>query len=214
MDVGGLEECFPTIGGAPDHGSVWSRPWRTIAPTVHVVDAPEGQLRRELVVDEAELDVRYALTAAPGTRFLWAGHLLLDLDPASRLEAPTGALVRCTSHGDARSRWPAGPHGEPLDRLGPVDGTAVKVLLPGTDRVRVVRGDGASLTITVRAPGQPVAVALWRNLGGWPAGDPYRSLGVEPSLGHHDDLALAGDGAATVGDDGLVRWRVRYAFGG
>ncbi|MEK8108353.1 hypothetical protein NKG94_31885 [Micromonospora sp. M12] len=34
VDAGGLEECLPTVRGRPDHGEVWSRPWRTAAPAL------------------------------------------------------------------------------------------------------------------------------------------------------------------------------------
>jgi hypothetical protein len=55
-----------------------------------------------------------------------------------------------------------------------------------------------------------VSVALWRNLGGFPGGHPYRSIGVEPMLGSVFDLADArrdGD-AVTVPADGRVDWEL------
>jgi hypothetical protein len=61
----------------------------------------------------------------------------------------------------------------------------------------------------VHAEGQPVSVALWRNLGGFPRHGPYRSTGVEPMLGRVFDLADAGPGdAARVPASGEVRWRL------
>jgi hypothetical protein len=48
---------------------------------------------------------------------------------------------------------------------------------------------------------------IWRNLGGWPADRPYRSIGVEPMLGYSPTLALAQDGdAAVVPSTGTVEW--------
>ncbi|MEU4604491.1 hypothetical protein AB0F43_16040 [Kribbella sp. NPDC023972] len=27
IDAGGLDECFPTVRGTPDHGGLWNQPW-------------------------------------------------------------------------------------------------------------------------------------------------------------------------------------------
>jgi len=56
----------------------------------------------------------------------------------------------------------------------------------------------------------PASVALWRNLGGFPAGRPYRSIGVEPMLGSVFDLAEARqpDDAVTVPRAGWVEWEL------
>jgi hypothetical protein len=57
-------------------------------------------------------------------------------------------------------------------------------------------------------------VALWRNLRGFPDGNPYRSIGVEPMLGSVFDLAEAGpEDAITVPRAGLVEWELRMAAG-
>jgi hypothetical protein len=59
-----------------------------------------------------------------------------------------------------------------------------------------------------------VSIALWRNLGGFPDTDPYRSTGVEPMLGRVFDLAEAGPGdAARVPASGEVRWRLTVSAG-
>jgi hypothetical protein len=51
-------------------------------------------------------------------------------------------------------------------------------------------------------------VAIWRNLGGFPPGAPYRSIGVEPMLGAVFDLAEASgpQDAVTVSASGEVAW--------
>jgi hypothetical protein len=65
------------------------------------------------------------------------------------------------------------------------------------------------LQFELSCPGQPISVALWRNLGGFPADAPYRSLGVEPMLGRVFDLAEAGPGdAAVVPASGELTWRL------
>ncbi len=67
-----------------------------------------------------------------------------------------------------------------------------------------------TLTFRLECAGQPTSTALWRNLRGWPAGRPYRSIGVAPMLGRVFDRAAAegpGD-VATVPEAGAVTWRL------
>lgn len=197
VDAGGLEECVPTVRGVPDHGQAWSRPW---SPTG--VDCGEFSLFRAFGPDG---EVSYRLEAEPGYRFLWAAHALLDLSAAAVLEAPAGIETRVD--GGAVDRWPT-----PLARLGPDNGTAVGAILVDCPTVTVA--DGERLTLKLEAPGQPVSVGLWRNLSGWPDGDPYRSIGVEPMLGRVWDLGLAAEGdAAVVPSSGICEWRLRVSAG-
>ncbi|WP_433363134.1 hypothetical protein ACQPZX_31565 [Actinoplanes sp. CA-142083] len=194
VDAGGLEECIPTVRGVPDHGAAWSRPW-----TEAGVDCGDFRLSRTWAGDTAT----YRLEAEPGYRFVWAAHALLDLTPSAVLEAPAGCSARVD--GGAVVEWPS-----PLARLGPDDGTAVGAILVDCPAVTVA--DGERLTFVLDAPGQPVSVALWRNLRGWPAGNPYRSIGVEPMLGRVFDLAEAGPGdAAVVPASGVCEWRLRVS---
>ncbi|MDX6259128.1 MAG: hypothetical protein QOH84_816, partial [Kribbellaceae bacterium] len=103
--------------------------------------------------------------------------------------------------------WP-GSAGVDLSVYGPTDGTATGAVLPDCPAVSVVDGDLA-LTFRLSCPGQPVSVALWRNLGGYPAEAPYRSLGVEPMLGKVFGLDEAGPGdAAVVPESGELTWRL------
>ncbi|MEU6205741.1 hypothetical protein ABZ814_19430 [Micromonospora musae] len=221
VDAGGLEECLPTVRGNPDHGDVWSRPWRETGPGAAAVDCPEFTLTRRLAERSGVIVVDYRLAADPGYRFLWAAHALLDLSSAARLEAPTGTRTRL--HPEAAAllppeTWPAGrpwlpgdwpaPAGLALDALGPDDGTAVGAVLVDCPRVRVVDAPDV-LTFELACDGQPVGVGLWRNLRGWPEAAPYRSLGVEPMLGAAFDLADAGpEDAALVPPSGEVAWRL------
>ncbi|MFI5889950.1 hypothetical protein ACIA5D_07485 [Actinoplanes sp. NPDC051513] len=194
VDAGGLEECIPTVRGVPDHGAAWSRPWTSAG-----VDCGDFRLSRTWDEDTAT----YRLEAEPGYRFVWAAHALLDLSPSAVLKAPAGTSARID--GGAVAAWPT-----PLAQLGPDDGTAVGAILVDCPAVTVA--DGERLTFSLEAPGQPVSVALWRNLGGWPPESPYRSIGVEPMLGRVFDLADAGPGdAAVVPPSGVCEWRLRVS---
>ncbi|WP_432840501.1 hypothetical protein [Dactylosporangium sp. CA-092794] len=233
VDAGGLEECLPTVRGRPDHGAVWSRPWRPDTPdhgdpAALVVETPGFVLRRHIEHRAGAVVADYRLSAPAGFRFVWAAHALLDLSPAARLDAPAGTRTRVYPDADppadgpwpapagipldrpdpdppAEGPWPA-PAGTPLDRLGPDDGTAVGAILVGCARSTVV--DGADrLTFALECDGQPLSTALWRNLRGWPAPEPYRSIGVEPMLGAAFDVAEDAP-VAVVPAGGAVAWRL------
>ncbi|WFF02664.1 hypothetical protein [Micromonospora sp. WMMD964] len=221
VDAGGLEECLPTVRGRPDHGEVWSRPWRSAGPDAVVIERPAFVLTRRITDDSGVVVADYRLAADPGYRFVWAAHALLDLSPAARLDAPTGTPTRL--HPEAAALLPPGtwptdapwltrawptPAGLTLDTFGADDGTALGAVLLDCPRVQVVDGVDR-LTVELECADQPRSTALWRNLGGWPDHGPYRSIGVEPMLGAAFDLVDAGPAdAAVVPPAGEVTWRL------
>ena len=207
VDVGGVEECLPAVRGFPDHGAVWSRPWRGLSPGEITVRTEDFELSRRLTERNGVVVADYRLTALPGYRFIWAAHALLELSPQARLEAPAGTRTRVYPDPEppVEGPWPA-PTGTALDRLGPDDGSAVGAVLLDCPRVTVVDGDDR-LTWTLECADQPRSLALWRNLGGWPAAQPYRSIGVEPMLGSGFGLDEAGP-TAVLPSGGELRWRL------
>jgi hypothetical protein len=228
VDAGGLEECLPTVRGRPDHGDAWSRPWTRDGDTDRV-HCDSFTLSRTIRATRDGAEADYTLTAEPGFRFLWAAHALLDLSPDATLHMSRGAATRLFPEAAPllKEPWPAGapwiegawptPRGPALDRLGPDDGTAVGAVVD--THLCCVHDGTHRLALSLRvhdqppaghpAPGQPVSIALWRNLGGFPQPDPYRSTGVEPMLGRVFDLADAGpEDAAQVPATGRLRWRL------
>ena len=207
VDAGGGEECFPTLNGPSDHGEVWSRPWSVDSGSSGAgpgagEDAGATQvqtggltLRRRLTADDGVVRAAYTIGGPPGASVLHAVHLLLDVGPGARLEVPGRPEVLVVEWPErgatASSTWPDG-RGVPFDVLGPDDGTA-RCAVVATDRVDVVDGaDRLSLRWGVE-PGcaAPVSFVVWRNLGGWPKGAPYRSIGIEPLLGAESNLDRA-----------------------
>ncbi|MGW2767928.1 hypothetical protein [Streptomyces sp. NPDC001275] len=220
VDAGGLEECIPTIRGIPDHGDAWSRPWKR-AGHAEVVHCPDFVLQRRIRHQPGGLRATYLLSAVPGYRLLWAAHALLAVTPKARLTAPSGTATRVFPEAAElidepwphntpylTGEWPT-PLGLPLHRLGPDDDTAVGAILTDCPDVTVTDGpDTLRLTLHTEAD-VPLSVALWRNLRGYPAGAPYRSIGVEPMLGAVFDLAQAGpDDTAVVPASGELRWEL------
>ncbi len=202
VDAGGVEECLPTVRGVPDHGDAWSRRWTGTADDARV-ELPElGRLERR-ISRGTDLRVDYRFTAPPGTPFLHAVHALLDLTPDAVLTVPDARTMIILDGEDRPGSWPGG-----LDRLGPDDGSAICALLPGCRDATVIDGDH-SLRFGWDAPGRSdlCSLMLWRNLGGWPAARPYRSIGIEPMIGRAADLSAAyPNDCVRVGASGQVDW--------
>ena len=142
------------------------------------------------------------MTGPPATSFLHAVHALLDVSPQARLIVP-GARTFTVLDDDSPPRdWPSG-----FDTLGPDDGTAVCALLQQCRKATVVDGDYA-LTFTWDSTSRPdlCSLLLWRNLRGWPAPTPYRSIGIEPLIGRVADLTQ-GEPADRANTDAAGRFR-------
>jgi hypothetical protein len=213
IDAGGLEECVPTVRGTPDHGDAWSRAWTNEGNGTQSVSCGQFALTRTIRSTAGGAEAEYVLTAEPGHRFVWAAHALLDLSERATWHLREGAHTRYYPDPDpcVEGTWPA-LRGGRLDSLGPDDGTAVGAVVDTASCC--VHDDEDRLALTLEADGQPLSIALWRNLGGFPADRPYRSTGVEPMLGRVFDLAEAGPGdAAAVPTAGEVRWRLTLTDG-
>ncbi|MDX6294328.1 MAG: hypothetical protein QOH50_3403 [Kribbellaceae bacterium] len=244
VDVGGLDECFPTVRGVPDHGVLWSHEWsegwddRRDTLWDDSSDDRWDELWETVETDEFVFGRRmisgarrppyelnalwadYRLVAEPGYRFVWAAHALLDCAVGAQVVVPGGTSCRLFPEASKvlDRPWPAGalwvedawprPGGIDLGTYAETDGSAVGAVLVDCP-VASVTDQGTTLRFELECPGQPVSTALWRNLGGFPADQPYRSLGVEPMLGRVFDLAEAGPGdAAVVPAAGVLSWRL------
>ena len=216
VDAGGVEEALPTVRGYPDHGDVWCRPWQDLGAgwstatwsTQDGEHPPTGSLRRRIQPVDDAVQVDYEVVGPPRAGFVHAVHALLDLSPDARVE-PRGSFV--TEVLDDLSSmptpvvWPSG-----LDRLGPDDGSATCALLAGCRAVDIVDGpDRLSLSWSTE-DARLCSVLLWRNLGGWPQPNPYRSIGIEPMVGRTADWRQGRpDDLARLGPDGTFRWSLR-----
>lgn len=209
VDAGGLEECVPTVRGTPDHGDAWSRAWTSEGDGTESVRCERFSLTRTVGSAHEGARVDYVLAADPGFRFVWAAHALLDLSERATLHLPESADTRLYPSANGpwtEGSWPA-PRGARLDRFGPDDGTAVGAVVDASRAC--VHDDEDRLAFSLEADGQPLSIAVWRNLGGFPVTGPYRSTGVEPMLGRVFDLAETGPGdAARVPASGELRWRL------
>nr|BFF21244.1 hypothetical protein GCM10025730_47650 [Promicromonospora thailandica] len=76
-------------------------------------------------------------------------------------------------------------------------------VVDGADRLRLRWGTPSDA---------PVSLVVWRNLGGWPDGAPYRSIGLEPLLGAETNRDRAGqDRVAHLDGGGRLEWWLEIA---
>lgn len=231
VDAGGGEECLPTVGGAPDHGALWPARWAG-TPQDAWASAGGWGLRRRVVHVDGAVRVHHTVSGEPGSALLHAVHLLLATSTGARLELPgaEGRPCRVDDEAGARGRradsWPPRVGDRGADRLGPDDGSATLVLVPGAREALVVDGHHALRLVWSVPHGQPTGVLLWRNLHGWPSGAPYRTTGVEPLLGAASDLSSCAvdhggdvedvddgvrDRPAVLGADGVLTWTLELS---
>lgn len=223
VDAGGGEECFPSVTGDPahghDHGDVWCRPWVGDPADAAARTRSGLTLRRRLTDRGGVVRAEYEITDSEegpvaGTGFVHAVHLLWDVSTAAILRVPGTPEVAVQDHprpGEiTRGTWPD-PVGARLDLLGPDDGSATCAVV-ASDVVEILDGDHAINLRWGSRPGIPTSFVLWRNLGGWPAGNPYRSIGIEPMIGATTGLAGADPGdLAHLGDTGTLSWWLEIA---
>lgn len=221
FDVGGFDECFPTVGACayptapwrgtplPDHGEVWSLPWESrilgdeLFLTVHGIRLPYTLEKRIHLLGGGRVRLDYrAINLAPFPMpFIWSSHPLMALKPGMVLDLPTnewrvaGAINFPAQHGDVIDL----AHAANRDLSvvpDPSAGIALKVFSPKlTEGWAELRdpSDGAAFRMTFD-PDQVTRLGLWLNYGGWagvPNLAPYFNLGLEPCIGAPDPLDVA-----------------------
>lgn len=197
FDVGGFDECFPTVGicrhpsppwegtPLPDHGEVWSLPWAArvegdaLCLSTHGVRLPYRLEKRIALHDGGRIRFEYiAVNPTPFPMpFLWSSHPLFALRPGIELDVPVDR-VRVFStpsfparHGDVIP-WPRF-EGMELNRApAPHDshmGIATKLFSAPLSEGWAVLRDPAD-GAAFRFDFDPTAVThlgLWLNYGGW-----------------------------------------------
>lgn len=207
VDAGGGEECFPCIRAPFDHGLAWSRPWQQRGAAEGVA-AGGYDLHRTRGIADGVVTVRYVIGAEAPLPAIHATHLLLDLSEDAELHpGPHAPLVFWDPRPDAEIASLGGEDAF-VRALGRGVRSAVAYSLPDCRTVTVVDGDDAlELTLAADDPEVPLGFVIWRNLRGWPAPRPYRSIGVEPAVGWDVSLPPTIDrGAVALGPGRDVSW--------
>ncbi|MGQ4534877.1 hypothetical protein ACUH9Y_07260 [Dermabacteraceae bacterium P13115] len=196
VDAGGGEECFPCLRSPYDHGDIFNRPWRRVPPrpgcaasgqsVTESVATPQGLiLQRSYLREGNDAVLRYQVDAAAPADFSHHAHLLLDLSPSARL---IPGPYRRSHFWDGEQEDPTVSE-QMMSHLGDGPTSARCFSLFGCSQVRIVdRGLSLVLTLEPLSHGLPTSFVVWRNLNGWPEDSPYRSIGIEPSIGWGVDL--------------------------
>ncbi|MGH2543109.1 MAG: hypothetical protein ACRDIB_09940, partial [Ardenticatenaceae bacterium] len=208
-DVGGWDECFPTIapttvGGIqwPDHGDLWWRAWKAEVRDGSLWMGVEGEgFRFERVIASSTSGFRlsYAVEnlAPEPLPYLWCAHPLLCIDPPLRVEILGRPTMRLGDDGPLGQRgqayrWPT-VGGRLFEMIGKPSGLAAKLFVEMVEgQVSLCDTKGARLRLRWPLRRVPM-LGLWINEGGWSgaAVPPYHNVGVEPASGAPDDLAIA-----------------------
>lgn len=236
-DCSGWDECFPNVAAGlhprlpislPDHGEVWSRPWRHRVLTGGAVQTSiDGRLlpyrfTRTLKLHDHGLTADYELRNLSRRSFAvcWTMHPLLGIDCDTNLSMPTNAEAAHDPDALPTSCRPRDPQWLPWTEIQPryftgtPTGVAAKLYTrPGGPAVATVVRAQAALQVSMQSR-HVNALGLWLNDGGWPTHHPQRHLAVEPSLGAADrlDRAVARHTALHLPAAGLRRWRVHIDF--
>ncbi len=220
-DVGGFDECFPTVGPCvypsapwqgtplPDHGEVWSIAWRarvegaTIHLTTHGVRLPYRLDKSIRLLGDGRIRFDYTATnLAPfAMPFLWSSHPLFALRPGMRLSLPVERMrvfsaPAFAAHPGDMLPW---PRVNDLDlSLVPLPetGIALKIFSPPLTEGWAVLSDpsdGAAFRFEFE-PSAITHLGLWVNYGGWAGATgapPGFNLALEPCIGAPDTLDTA-----------------------
>ncbi len=224
----GFDDCFPTVAQClykspaqngeevhlPDHGELWSRPWKFVLSDDEVVFSIEGVLvpyRFEKRVRLAGNRLIFSYTVQNPTkepvRYLWSAHPLLQVAPGTQILLPPAVdrmLLEWTlnesigTHGDVVP-WPyLATNGEHINyaEVQPRSlGQAVKCFTDVLEEGYAVAyyPDTAESLQFEFDPKQIPHVGLWLSYGGWPVGsrNPHLTVALEPSTTRFDSLEEA-----------------------
>lgn len=195
----GWDECVPTIEAsatsrgrvAADHGDVWNRPWREVAPDRLSIDIPsvDATVERAVAIsDEGVLTLTYRVEAGPdGAAVLWAAHPLLRVGAEDRLVVDARTpLWAVTAEGAEREQCDA----DVSLRADRRPGESAKFYTdpqerPRWARIERLRGGG----LHVSWEGTAIrTLGIWIDRAGYATED---VVALEPATGWYDSLERA-----------------------
>lgn len=242
-ECSGCDEMFPTIDRCfyhahpwrgtpiPDHGEVWSLPWSCSSDgeglrfAVHGVRFPYRLEKRVSLPDAATLRCEYCLTnLSPfDFDFLWASHMMLNLEDGASLALPDGVskVVTALNFDESLGRY-GDEFDWPLARLPGGEVRDLRVMRPKSTRAAAkyfVRGgipegwaeltypqSGFTLRLAWPEDRVPYFAALVDE-GGW---DNLHSIFVEPATAAFDrpDIARVRGECSTLPAGGEYKWHL------
>jgi len=242
QDMSGWDEMLPTIVACdwngvhlPDHGEVWSIPWRvdeereSLSLSVDGVALPYHLTRSAVLTAPATLRLRYSLTNTGPMAFpyLWAAHPQFAVNENTRIVLPPD-ITHLVNVIDKDPRW--GQAGENcewpltvdssgqtwrLDRVGPAKNhTCRKFYLPPEKTAAWAALIDEKLSCQMRldwSPDETPYLGLWVDEGAY---NTAPVVALEPSSSYYDSLELALLNRRTVwlkvGE--TARWELRVSL--
>ncbi|MGE5109669.1 MAG: hypothetical protein ACM3JB_02345 [Acidobacteriaceae bacterium] len=225
FDTSGFDECFPTVSPCvypvgqlagqrlPDHGDLWSIPWRHETESSGLLFEAEVQslpcvFRKRVRLEGSSVLLRYEVENRSDIDFywLWSAHPLLAVDSGCRIVLPrevTEVFVNWSRNdrlGKFRDTcgWPIARtrRGEDVDltlltsaKAGTADKLFTPLLAAGECGLRYESGESLFFHFS---PKEVPYVGLWICQGGWPtSANGHFTLALEPCTGRPDSLESA-----------------------
>ncbi len=227
-DVSGFDDCFPTIDPCvidslknkyskysfPDHGEVWSRPWKYSISDNSVTFTISGEafkylLTKQYRLEENRITITYTLKnlSAEALPYIWSAHPLLKISEGARIILPKevemlylnwASDAAIGKHGDI-IQWPFILGSESTEDYSIVKDKQHNLALKCyTDELSdgyagVYLPDKEESIFFSFDAGENPYIGLWLCYGGWPPDDKNKhfTIGIEPSNGRPDSLAEA-----------------------
>ena len=218
--LAGIDECLPTVAPCswrgrqlPDHGEVWSAPWRVdgsalergILKTIIKLRVSPFEFVRRIELRENEVQIDYRLNNCSGAEepFLWTLHPLLRLQAGDQIELPasTRALVNGATWVDA------------IDSAIPHRNCAKVFAAPVSEgRAAINNPDTGDRLEFAWDPAENNTLGLWLTRGGWHG---HHHFAIEPTNSAGDTLTAAAErrGAGVIAGSASTRWRLGLKLG-
>lgn len=149
-DLSGFDDMFPSINSClypdqpwqgvmvPDHGEVWSLPWKykidheELVLTVHGVKFPYMLEKRLSFQSSSQIRADYMLwNFSPFSfKYIWAAHPLLNIEEGSRLILPTNGKIINALSGSSRLGVYGSIHDWPIARNSNGETSDMRVITP------------------------------------------------------------------------------------
>lgn len=233
-DMSGWDECFPTIDACafagtelPDHGEVWSLPWRcllegnAIACTVDTVRLPLRLTRTLSMPSPDTLRLAYRADNLSGDRetpFLWAAHPQFAVDEPTRVQLPEPIRELLCVFGGRELTAGKTYAVESIRELRPdATGDGRKFYFAGElDADGGWSGlqglDSRSRLLLRTSPAEVPHLGVWIDEGMF---NDRSACALEPGIGYYDSLerAAANGTAGRLAPGGRREWRLDIELG-
>jgi len=226
-DISGFDECFPNIGISkypendevelPDHGEIWSLPWKVTDFAANFSASVIGKLfnyrfTRKISLEGRKITLSYSVSNDGDSEFkyMWSAHPLFKIDEGMQIEISGNPKMLKEFGfggriGDDGEAWYGGHLSEHtwskvvgsdgnLNDMSEVslakiltDKVVLDAPIDGVVKLKKLKS-GRALTMKF-APSEVPFLGICYNFGAWPlTGEPATWVALEPTTGRTDRL--------------------------